>query len=89
MTTKRRLNDCGISRRDMMRIGAGGLGFSLIGGIGPVPYVLSQASQAAITSQSAASCAPMSCTEQLPAKKPGNLSTFTGLVRRMASGASP
>jgi uncharacterized protein (DUF1501 family) len=47
MSTKRRLGNCGVSRRDMMRIGAGGLGFSLFGGIGPVPYVLSQASAAA------------------------------------------
>jgi uncharacterized protein (DUF1501 family) len=31
----------------MMRIGAGGLGFSLVGGIGRVPYVFGQASQAA------------------------------------------
>ena len=46
MTTKSRLSDCGVSRRDMMRIGAGGLGFGLFGGIGPVPYVLSQASRA-------------------------------------------
>jgi uncharacterized protein (DUF1501 family) len=29
----------------MMRIGAGGLGFGLFGGIGPVPFVLSQASR--------------------------------------------
>ena len=47
MTTKSRLGDCGVSRRDMMRIGAGGLGFGLFGGIGPVPHLLSQASQAA------------------------------------------
>ena len=39
------LHDCGVSRRDMMRIGAGGLGFGLFGGIGPVPYVFSQASE--------------------------------------------
>jgi len=52
MTTKRRLSDCGVSRRDMMRIGAGGLGLSLFGGIGPVPYVLSQASLAAATNTS-------------------------------------
>ena len=44
MTTKNRLSDSGVSRRDMMRLGAGGLGFGLFGGIGPVPYVLSQAS---------------------------------------------
>ena len=47
MTTKTRLSGCGVSRRDMMRIGAGGLGFGLFGGIGPVPYVFSQASEVA------------------------------------------
>ena len=52
MTTRNRLSDCGVSRRDMMRIGAGGLGFGLFGGLGPVPYVLSQASLAAATNQS-------------------------------------
>ena len=31
----------------MIRIGAGGLGFGLFGGLGPVPYVFSQASQVA------------------------------------------
>jgi len=36
----------------MMRIGAGGLGFGLFGGLGPVPYVLNQASLAAATNQS-------------------------------------
>ena len=47
MTTKSRLSDRGVSRRDMMRLGAGGFGFGLFGGIGPVPQVLRQASQAA------------------------------------------
>ena len=42
-----RNNDSGVSRRDMMRLGAGGLGFGLLGGIGPVPFVFSQASRAA------------------------------------------
>ena len=46
MATKRRLSDCGVSRRDMMRIGAGGIGFGLFGGLGPVPYVLGRASLA-------------------------------------------
>jgi uncharacterized protein (DUF1501 family) len=41
------LRDCGISRRDMIRIGAGGVGFGLFGGLGPVPYVFSKASAAA------------------------------------------
>src|SRR5260221_13811655 len=45
MTIKSRLSACGVSRRDMLRIGAGGLGFGLFGGIGPVPYVFSKASE--------------------------------------------
>ena len=44
MAIKGRLSDCGVSRRDMIRIGAGGLGFSLVGGLGPVPFVLNRAS---------------------------------------------
>ena len=47
MTSKSSWRDSGVSRREMMRLGAGGLGFSLFGGIGPVPHVLSQASRAA------------------------------------------
>ncbi|HEY7173151.1 MAG TPA: DUF1501 domain-containing protein [Vicinamibacterales bacterium] len=42
-----KLNESGISRRDMIRIGAGGLGFGLFGGIGPVPYLFSKASHVA------------------------------------------
>jgi uncharacterized protein (DUF1501 family) len=52
VATKDRLSDSGVSRRDMMRLGAGGLGFGLFGGIGPVPYALRQASQAAAANQS-------------------------------------
>lgn len=52
MATNGRLSDCGVSRRDMMRIGAGGLGFGLFGGLGPVPYVLSRASHASAAAQS-------------------------------------
>jgi uncharacterized protein (DUF1501 family) len=48
--TMSRLRNSGVSRRDMMKIGAGGVGFGLFGGIGPVPYVLSQAGRAASTS---------------------------------------
>jgi len=48
--TKKILDDSGVSRRDMMRIGAGGLGFGLFGGIGPVPYLFSKASEAAAAS---------------------------------------
>jgi uncharacterized protein (DUF1501 family) len=44
MPTNNRLSGSGVSRRDLIRLGAGGLGFSLLGGIGPVPYVLNQAS---------------------------------------------
>jgi len=47
MSTHDKLSDCGVSRRDMIRIGAGGLGFGLFGGIGPVPSVFGQASAAA------------------------------------------
>src|SRR5499427_5425165 len=47
-----KLHDCGISRRDMIRIGAGGLGFGLFGGIGPVPYVFSRASEVAAATNS-------------------------------------
>ena len=52
MATRNRLSGSGVSRRDMMRLGAGGLGFGLLGGIGPVPMVLNQASLAAASSQS-------------------------------------
>ena len=47
MSSRNRSDDSGVSRRDMMRLGAGGLGFGLFGGIGPVPFVFSQASRAA------------------------------------------
>ena len=52
MPTTKLLNESGVSRRDLMRLGAGGLGFSLFGGIGPVPAVLAQASRAAAARQS-------------------------------------
>jgi uncharacterized protein (DUF1501 family) len=45
-------SDCGVSRRDMIRIGAGGLGFSLFGGVGPVPAILGRASEVAAASAS-------------------------------------
>ena len=44
---RKMLTDCGLSRRDLMRLGAGGIGFSLLGGIGPVPSVFAQANAAA------------------------------------------
>ena len=52
MAGKRRLNDSGVSRRDIMRLGAAGLGFGLFGGLGPVPRVLKQASLEAAGAQS-------------------------------------
>src|SRR5262249_51808758 len=52
MSTHDKLADSGVSRRDMIRIGAGGLGFGLFGGIGPVPYVFSKASEVAAASTS-------------------------------------
>ncbi len=52
VTPRTRLTDSGVSRRDLMRLGAGGLGFGLFGGIGPVPYALTQVSQAAAAAQS-------------------------------------
>ena len=47
MAKRNKLSASGVSRRDMLRIGAGGLGFGLFGGIGPVPYVFSRASEVA------------------------------------------
>ena len=53
-----RLSDgSGVSRRDLIRLGAGGVGFGLMGGLGPVPYVLAQASRAAFSSSSSGSAA--------------------------------
>ena len=40
-------DDSGVSRRDLLRLGAGGIGLGLLGGLGPVPPVLAQASRAA------------------------------------------
>jgi uncharacterized protein (DUF1501 family) len=47
MTGKGNWRNSGVSRREVMRLGAAGLGFGLFGGIGPVPHVLGQASRAA------------------------------------------
>src|SRR5262250_1598825 len=44
MATKHLVNASGVTRRDMIRLGAGGLGFGLFGGFGPVPQVFSEAS---------------------------------------------
>ncbi len=49
MTVRNPLRGCGVSRRDLLRLGAGGLGLGLYGGVGPVPLVLAQASRAAAT----------------------------------------
>jgi uncharacterized protein (DUF1501 family) len=46
MSTKNPLSESGVSRRDMLRLGAGGLGLGLFGGVGSVPPVLAQASRA-------------------------------------------
>ncbi len=53
MTTKNRLGETGLSRRDMLRLGAGGLGLGLFGGIGSVPPVLAQASRSVATNGAA------------------------------------
>ena len=45
MTSKNPLAESGVSRRDMLRLGAGGIGLGLLGGVGPVPPVLAQASR--------------------------------------------
>jgi uncharacterized protein (DUF1501 family) len=45
MTDKNCLDGCGVSRRDMLKLGAGGLGLGLLGGAGPVQSVLGQASR--------------------------------------------
>jgi uncharacterized protein (DUF1501 family) len=45
MTTKDPLGESGVSRRDLLRLGAGGLGLGLVSGVGPVPPVLAQASR--------------------------------------------
>ena len=43
MTFRDPFDACGISRRDMLRLGSGGLGLSLLGGVGTVPPVFAQA----------------------------------------------
>jgi uncharacterized protein (DUF1501 family) len=45
MTAKNPLDASGVSRRDIVRLGAGGLGLGLLGGLGSVPPVLAQASR--------------------------------------------
>lgn len=38
-------DESGVSRRDLLKLGAGGVGLGLLGGLGPVPPVLGQASR--------------------------------------------
>jgi len=45
MSTKDLSGESGVTRRDMLKLGAGGLGLGLFGGTGPVPPVLAQASR--------------------------------------------
>ena len=45
MPMKNPWNESGVSRRDLLRLGAGGLGLGLFGGIGPVPTVFAQATR--------------------------------------------
>jgi len=52
MTTKNPLTETSVSRRDMLRLGAGGLGLGLFGGVGQVPPVLAQASYSVAAKQS-------------------------------------
>jgi uncharacterized protein (DUF1501 family) len=52
MSAHDKLAASGVSRRDMLRIGAGGVGFSLFGGIGPVPAVFGKATEATAASAS-------------------------------------
>src|SRR4029453_9720217 len=52
MTPKNPWNEFNVSRRDMLRLGAGGIGLGLFGGIGRVPPVLSQASSSVAANQS-------------------------------------
>jgi uncharacterized protein (DUF1501 family) len=45
MPTHDPLNASGLSRRDLLRLGAGGIGLGLAGGLGTVPTVLAQATR--------------------------------------------
>jgi uncharacterized protein (DUF1501 family) len=48
----KRFDDRGVSRRDLLRLGAGGIGLGLFGGIGPVPPVLAQAARSVAARES-------------------------------------
>jgi uncharacterized protein (DUF1501 family) len=45
MATRNPITTSGVSRREVLQLGAGGLGFGLLGGLGAVPPVLAQASR--------------------------------------------
>jgi uncharacterized protein (DUF1501 family) len=45
MATRNPITESGVSRRDVLKLGAGGVGFGLLGGLGAVPPVLAQASR--------------------------------------------
>jgi uncharacterized protein (DUF1501 family) len=45
MTVDKLSSESGVSRRDLLRLGAGGIGLGLFGGLGTVPPVLGQASR--------------------------------------------
>ncbi len=50
MPTKDPFGDSGLSRRDLLRLGAGGIGFGLAGGLGAAPPALAQASKSVAAS---------------------------------------
>jgi uncharacterized protein (DUF1501 family) len=52
MKTYTKLAESGLSRRDLMRLGAGGIGFGLFGGLGPVPYLFRKANEVANAAES-------------------------------------
>jgi uncharacterized protein (DUF1501 family) len=49
MTIEKLSSHSGVSRRDLLRLGAGGIGLGLLGSIGPVPPVFGQASRSVAT----------------------------------------
>jgi uncharacterized protein (DUF1501 family) len=49
MLTHNPLDDSGVSRRDLLKLGAGGVGLGLFGGLGPVPPALAQVARTAAT----------------------------------------
>ena len=45
MTIERLSSESGVSRRELLKLGAGGIGLGLLGGAGPMPSVFAQASR--------------------------------------------